>query len=136
MDKHGISGFEDRTLVRRSDEFSEQFSDPADPRFWLRFERPIGEPIRVTDLLFGQQSEYGMAQALGQALQILGARRPQSVVFLNLGPAGDPSTEQAVVRVRRVVEAMVLLQRRFISAVHGEVDRGKVDLHVTFRSFD
>jgi hypothetical protein len=136
MDKHGISGLEDRDLVRRSDDFSEQLSDPADDRFWVRIEKPLGDHLRVTDLLFGKQDELGMAHALGQALLTLGVNRPSSIVFTNLGHADDFATGQAVVRVRKVVEAMVLRQRRFISETRTIIDDGKVDLIVAFRSFD
>jgi hypothetical protein len=136
MDKHGISGFEDRTLVRRSDDFSEQFSDPADERFWLRIEKPLGDPVRVTDLLFGSHDELDMAHALGHALQLLGLNRPSSIVFTNLGHADDFATAQAVVSAQKVAEAMVMRQRRFIFETRTALDHGKVDLVITFRNFD
>jgi hypothetical protein len=136
MDKHGIYGFEQRTLFRRSDDFSEQFTDPDDERFWLRIEKPVADSVRVTDLLFGKQDELGMAHALGQALLTLGLNRPSSIVFTNLGHADDFATGQAVVRAKKVVEAMVLRQRRFISETRTTIAHGRVDLIVAFRSFD
>lgn len=136
LERQVVSGFEDRPLIRQTDEFSEQFSDPRDPLFWLRFEKPLSGTVVVTDAIFGQRDEIGMAQALAQALTLLGHRRPEALLFVDLGLAEDFLTGAAVVRVQRTVEAMVLLQRRFISAVVSEIQDGKVSLRIAFRNFD
>lgn len=135
LDKHGLTGFESTGLVRRSDDFSEQFSAPDDPSFWIRLAKPIGEAVVVTDLLFGECDDLRMAGALGQALDIVGIRKPSQLIFQNLGHVDAPETAVAVQRADRVVEAFVMRQRRFIVGRNLSFRLDKVDLVVTFRNF-
>ena len=122
--------------MRRSDDYSEQFSDPEDPRFWIRIEKPLGDTVVLSDVLFGEQDEYRMASAIGQALETLGLRRSRKMIFKHLGPASEWETGEKLARMEKVVEALVTRQRRFIVARKPEVERGKVSLVVSFKSFD
>jgi len=135
-DKHRLTGFESLTLNRRSDELSEQFSTPSDPRFWIRIELPLSSRVLVTDLLFGEQDEYVIASALSQALTVLGVSKPTEIVFSNLGPVGDGKTTEDAQKVERVVEAMVMQRRRFIIGRDYEIVRDKVDLVFRFKIFE
>lgn len=136
MDKHGISGFEEIALKQRSDDFSDQFSTPIDPKFWIRIEQPLTDRLFVSDMLFGEQDEYVMANAFLQALATLGLPKPTEIVFRNLGGVDDPRTATEAQRVEKVVEAMVMRQRRFIIGREYEVRREKIDLVFHFKHFE
>lgn len=135
MDKHGLTGFETLPLARRSDGFSEQFSLPGDDRFWIRFDAPVGDPLIVTDFFPGDLDTYQMAAALLQALAALGMRRPERLVFRNLGAPEAPETAKSVETIERVLDAAVARQRRFIIGRETHIRRGKLDLEVTFKTF-
>lgn len=134
LDKHGLSGFETIGLVRRSDDFSEQFSTPGDPKFWIRFEKPLGDAVVVSDLLFGGFDEFRMAGALSHALEAVGARKPSQLIFQNLGHVDVPETAAAVERADRVIEAFVMRQRRFVVGRELRFRRDKADLVITLRN--
>jgi len=136
VDKHGLSGLETVALLRRTDDFSEQFSTPDDPRFWIRFEAPLGDTVTVTDLLFGALDEYQMAATFGHALELIGQRKPQEFLFRDLGAVDAPATARAAARVERMLEAWVMRQRRFIVGRAFEFRDDKVDLRITLKTFD
>lgn len=136
MDKHGLTGFEELTLHQRSDDFSEQFWTAHDPRFWIRIELPCNERVEISDLLFGEQNEYAMANALLQVLSTLGISKPIELAFSNLGYVNEQKTAEDVQKVERVVEAMVMRQRRFIIGRDYDIVREKVDLVFQFKHFD
>lgn len=135
MDQHGITGFEQTDLRRRSDDYSEQFSVSEDPKFWIRLEKPLGETLTVSDLLFGAKDEYFMAAAFAQALVMLGLKNPTAIRFQNLGYHDDPATSKVVDRIERFAEAMVARQRRFMVGRDLQVRRDKVDLVIALHNF-
>lgn len=136
LDRRDFSGNGSKRLHRRSDEFSEQFSDPEDPHFWLRIAAPFSTQIVFTDLMFGSYDDHGMANALSNVLAMIGFTRPQSLTFTKLGSPDEFTTGRTVARIRQVLEIMVLRQRRFITDVRTEVVRGSVNLTVSFQHFD
>lgn len=135
MDKKGLTGFEKISLNQRSDEFSEQFSTPVDRRFWIRVETPWSDRVVISDVLFGDQDEYAMGDALLQALSLLNIRQPTELVFRNLGSPDDVETGIKAQRIERMVEAMVMHQRRFIVGRDFDISRDKVNLVVRFKHF-
>ncbi|MEM6587434.1 MAG: hypothetical protein AAF641_03220 [Pseudomonadota bacterium] len=136
MDKNGLTGFEELTLQHRSDEFSDQFSTPADPRFWIRIEKSFSGGVVISDMLFGDQDEYVAANAVVQVLHALNTPKPTEIIFRNLGGVDAPETVQTAQKVERMVEAMVMRQRRFIVGREYETRREKVDLVFRFKHFD
>lgn len=135
MDKHGLSGLEVLPLQRRSDDFSEQFSLPGDPKFWIRYELPLGTPLIVTDFFPGALDTYQMAAAFLQSLAMIDQGRAERIIFRNLGDPSDPDTQDALQEHFRVLDAVVSRQRRFVIGRETHVRRGKLDLEVEFKSF-
>ena len=111
----------------REDKFSVQYALEADPRFWVRVVKPIGETLVISDALQGSQSPEEMGNALTEVLNNHANDTVSAIAIADIAP--DHPT--GLTDNRLIAERFDLLSaavRRWALKAGRDVTNGYLDL--------
>lgn len=117
-------------LQEMRDDFSVRFTLADDPRFWIRIELPLGDPLVISDLTLGQQAPETVGAFLAHALRQIGASRARRLVVNDVGPA-----EQSP-QIDQIIDYYIALERRFIRDRARATAGRKTNLIVSFHEIN
>ena len=111
----------------REDKFSVQYALEADPRFWVRVVKPIGETLVISDALQGSQSPEEMEKALTEVLNNHANDTVNAITVADIAP-DLPTGLTDKLQVAERFDLLSGVVRRWALEASREVTNGYLDL--------